>query len=701
MRRMGLVSVVLIALCGIASAQGVEIFSGQKVNGEFEGPLPRLFRFEADAGDLLTLSVTPGKSSPYDLEVGLFGPGGAVTLPALVGGKLKAKKVLIPQPGTYILVVGGEGIRSGATFKLALTMKVLKRPAVEQSTPGTYTFFVPRGSELTITVKGAKGSGLKPRIAGFHDSAGDDRIVAAKKATDTKLTKVPCIRSGPCSLTLEGLGGTTGNALVTVKRKPWKPVPKKLAAEDLVDTYLVKALADGRYVLVARVDGDRVTGASFTHPVTGAVTVLDPGRDYFGGPFATEAELDAAYPDEIWEVAANMDDGKRVTTQIRLAGALPGAVTVTEASTSRVTFTGGAGSAYSFVIASDLYAENDLYTTGRSSPATSFDLPRGAVPDAWPVLYQVVAYNGTGKMALHGVAANTDGGEWIGAISIGDLVEFDIDPLGGRFEYEVLEGLLVGQSAAGDLDPVPGASSHLFTVVDDGDTDKSYVAALPGRIFVLGEEDTLIAAVPRRSTAYPVAEITGLYNFLVLECGSVDCSSGYGTLRIENGTWEVWEGKNAVGASTGTGTWTDQGNGVIHVFEDRGSGPERGGNVMFIPGPTGGRLLVMDLLDGGILIGVPQVKINSGDMDGTWEFLATTDEDYVELSGSKKTLYSPDEKIPLAFNKPWTGFVSGGSKKEPGYGLLSPDGIFVLAGENEQENLPGETEGWLGIAIRK
>ena len=101
----------------LATAQGVDLQSGQKVAAEIHdaGGL-HLFRFHAIEGDLVTIKFTVPKKSDLEPVLELVGPEDAFDLPDLVKGKMTLKKLVIPEAGLHVFSVIGAGTEGAYRF---------------------------------------------------------------------------------------------------------------------------------------------------------------------------------------------------------------------------------------------------------------------------------------------------------------------------------------------------------------------------------------------------------------------------------------------------------------------------------------------------------------------------------------------------------------------------------------------------------
>jgi len=91
-----------------------------------------IYRFDADAGTVINLSISPKKGLPLSMGAILRGPDGAVVAlgeGAVDGGKVKAKGVALATTGSYVLRVAAEGT---GEYSLSLSGKPpVKGPKVK------------------------------------------------------------------------------------------------------------------------------------------------------------------------------------------------------------------------------------------------------------------------------------------------------------------------------------------------------------------------------------------------------------------------------------------------------------------------------------------------------------------------------------------------------------------------------------------
>ena len=287
--------------------------------------------------------------------------------------------------------------------------------------------------------------------------------------------------------------------------------------------------------------------------------------------------------------------------------------------------------------------------------------------------FSLLAGCGGGGGGGGGGTTPTDGGGTGGvdvtynaAANIGDLLTYTLNTTTRAYSYNFVAGSLQGTSHSGTLTPVPGYGDYVYET-DQG----AEVVLFPNNLIVGVTPGTdLFAGVPRLTTNYTVSECIGVYNYVDI----IGNNSSYGTFQVGDGVWSRWSMGNASGTPSETGTWEDQGDGVIYAYE----GTTKVANVMILPASGGGKTLILDYPSGGMGIGVKQQSVSSGAVNGTYDVLDTQEDGLYQATVNGTTVsFSPPgwQSLTVEYNSPWTGFVS--TPEESGIWLGTPDGIFV------------------------
>jgi len=444
-------AVILAALLLLASpalAQGVEVFSGQKITGAFDEPNDtRIFRIQAVEGDLLTLKLSVSKKSDLLPVMDLIGPGGRIALPAAVKGKVSLKKAPLGTTGTYYLFLAAAG--TTGEYKLALKIKGAKLPKTEVGVPSEVPFSAPRGAVVTATVKAVKGSDLEPGIDSLLDSLGADHLdplLRTEKGKSAKLKKHPVAVFGEQRLALAARAGS-GNATVSLKIKPAKPAEKKLTEGTLVDSVLLKTRSpeDGggfEYALLVEVEGGDVTAAKLVDP-NGTETSLEKDNP---GEFELEIESDdeADMPDGLYRLVVTRAGGISQEIPVVIGGPWPTAVEVTSVgsgSTPTITWTGGAGAQAVFLSIEDLIEDDDAYEILLPGGTASHTVPGGPLTAGTPYEIEVFAVSAGNKVVGAGEVSGST--ELEVTDSRGNLVSLTTNHWAPT-EYHALEASLGG-----------------------------------------------------------------------------------------------------------------------------------------------------------------------------------------------------------------------------------------------------------------
>lgn len=274
------------------------------------------------------------------------------------------------------------------------------------------------------------------------------------------------------------------------------------------------------------------------------------------------------------------------------------------------------------------------------------------------------------------------------AQSVGDLLQVAFNETTLEYGYNVIEGIAAGESGTGTLSLMAGYTQYVYE-----DEYGTPVLIFPDNVFIAipgGTDEGLMVGVPSLADDYNISDIQGVYNFVELGGSGAfeDYEGTYGTFRVNNdGTWDYLEEDN-LPASGGTpddsGTWVDQGNGIIYGYR----GADKIVNVMIHPSYAGSateKVLIIDINDQdnnyrGIMLGVKQQEIKSGDGDGTYTMLESNKDSLYEIDVSGGTVTVPGSAtINLNYDYPWTGFVSG---DDGTLVLVLPGGIIFGGGED-------------------
>ena len=276
------------------------------------------------------------------------------------------------------------------------------------------------------------------------------------------------------------------------------------------------------------------------------------------------------------------------------------------------------------------------------------------------------------------------------AEAVGDLLQVAFNPTTLEYGFNVIEGINEGQSDTGTLSLMTGYTQYLYET-DDGQPvivfpDNTFIA-IPG-----GGDEGISVGVPSLTTDYTVDDIAGVYNFVEFAGtgGNIDSYEGsYGTFEVKaDGTWEAWDEGDLTsdtdigGNEKTTGTWEDQGNGIVYAKKSNGN---KFANVMLHPAYAGSadeKVLIIDICDTendfrGVMLGVKQMELTSGNLDGTYTMLESDEGDILPISVSGTTVSTPGGDLTITYNSPWNGFMQGG---EGTLVLMLPGGIFFGGG---------------------
>ncbi|TET34150.1 MAG: hypothetical protein E3J72_14995 [Planctomycetota bacterium] len=262
------------------------------------------------------------------------------------------------------------------------------------------------------------------------------------------------------------------------------------------------------------------------------------------------------------------------------------------------------------------------------------------------------------------------------AASVGDLLSYQINTGTLEYSYAVMKGEYFGDIGCGSLIPMGGFGPNVYTT-SGNDT----VVLLPDKLALIGTDNGwLIAGVPEVSGSYTFADIGGYYNYVGYE---IDEDTGvpeadYGTLHMDRGTYKVWffdDGATTANPPDVSGTWFDKGNGILDFYW----GIIKIGYIMIYPSVNGNILIIDMAVNNGIVLGVKQQPVTSGNFDGTYDVLDTMGSplDTVTIAGTSLT--GALGSRTLIYDIPWTGMITDGADFT---GLLNPEGIFfgVLTG---------------------
>ncbi len=277
------------------------------------------------------------------------------------------------------------------------------------------------------------------------------------------------------------------------------------------------------------------------------------------------------------------------------------------------------------------------------------------------------------------------------AVSVGDLAQVEFNAQTKQYAYEVIAGFDAGSKDSGTLAKVDGYGNYLY---QDGSGNP--VVIFPDNIFIAPSEGAgMLVGVPALTTTYSTTAIAGVYNYVELGGSSGTSFSNYqgsyGTFKVNaDGTWSSWEeGDLTSNADLGgnakqNGTWADQGNGVIYAKDGSGN---KVANVMIHPDYKGttDAVLIIDQCDAvndwyGIMIGVKQTTLSSGQVDGTYNVLASDEAGIITVNVNGSTASNPGNSMNLNYNSPWNGFIS--STSDNTIVLITPSGVFFGGGSD-------------------
>lgn len=280
------------------------------------------------------------------------------------------------------------------------------------------------------------------------------------------------------------------------------------------------------------------------------------------------------------------------------------------------------------------------------------------------------------------------------AQAVGDLAQFAFNPTTREYAYTVLEGVNEGESDSGTLSLMTGYTQYVY------EADGVPVLVFPDNMFIAIPGDGtegLYTGVPSLTTDYTASDVAGVYNFVQFAGTGGDVANyegNYGTFEVKaDGTWEsLDEGNLSTDTADDSGTWEDQGNGIIYAKKNG----TKMANVMIHPSYAGNaneQVLIIDLTDdnfSGIMLGVKQQEITSGSVDGTYAMLESDEEGLRTVTVSGANASTGSGVLPLTYNEPWDGFVSG---EDGTLVLMLPGGVFFGGGGD------GDSE-WIFAGIK-
>jgi hypothetical protein len=274
-----------------------------------------------------------------------------------------------------------------------------------------------------------------------------------------------------------------------------------------------------------------------------------------------------------------------------------------------------------------------------------------------------------------------------GADMYGNFLDVQVNEASALYSWLQLAGpdhIGVGQ---GELTPATGLSTYAFYNADPD--DDTMWALNPGKFAAIGGDGYAMLAVPAVSGEYIVASIEGMYNILSMEYEPAASSetSDYGTLEINaDHTWTIWwnvDGSTAPATNDGEGTWADAGNGRISI---KLTGLGNLGQMAIYPSANGNILVMYYRFSHpiygsfyGMIVGLPQASVASGDFDGTYDVINSDDTAFEQVSITGATVSTGGGPVALTFNSPWTGMTrtDGGD-----YVIASQDGLIVAVSSN-------------------
>lgn len=253
------------------------------------------------------------------------------------------------------------------------------------------------------------------------------------------------------------------------------------------------------------------------------------------------------------------------------------------------------------------------------------------------------------------------------ALSIGDLIEVDVDTKALTYSYKVIEGDWKDKTGAGTLKPLNAFKNHAF------ETDlKTIGIAIKDEVVIGAVGKNFYVGVPKLSGPIPLANVAGIYNFVAYSpTGFLNKSndkSSYGTIWIKaDKTWDLFVKKDASKSGEKadfSGILSDNGTGTLRLMDESGN---KIANVMIRQEANNKHFAVVDLVAPGlkgIAFGAFQSKFDSADAQGDYDIL-TTNEMNKSIKGSlnqSKLSVTEDGKtmeFTVNYDAPWTGLIAG------------------------------------------
>jgi hypothetical protein len=213
----------------------VEMAASFKAKSTLDPGETEVYRFHAEKGTLVTLSVAAAKGTDLVFSLALFdGVGDPVAIPAGVvkdlGKKVSWKGFVVPATDDYRLEVSATG--SGA-YAISFAKKAqAKWPGTlvfPDSTPLDHPFSAPAGSTVSVAAKTHKGTAAAPALVSAQGPGLDlDLTSAGKKTATSHAAPLGVLAQGGDFTVTVGNGGAAGSIDVTVVVKPPKAKPAKL-----------------------------------------------------------------------------------------------------------------------------------------------------------------------------------------------------------------------------------------------------------------------------------------------------------------------------------------------------------------------------------------------------------------------------------------------------------------------------------------
>jgi len=391
-----LLGLLILLAPTLATAQGVDLQSGQKVSAEMhDGGEEHLFRFHAIEGDLITIKFTVPKKSGLEPFLKLIGPEDDFDLPDLEKGKMTLKKLVIPETGLHEFMVAAAG--TGGAYGFTFQQKHAKVAPETLKLAAKYSVYLPAGAKLTLDVKAEKGSDLYPGIDRIVDPAGNDildplLLKEKKKKARAKVLSAPVF--GHYTVYLAAREGD-GNAVIKAKIKPAKPWTKKLNESNVFESMVAMVRhPDGMgwdYELNAEVMGPGARMAYLEFPEGSGYQnelLVDDDGDlrYTGG---------GTFPDGIYTIVVTLQDGNTVSKRFLLDGSWPDPAVIAPiigiSATPTISWTGAAGAGMIVLEVEEVRQGNwqSEYFTLVPGNATSHTVPDGPLD---PVPHGVQMY---------------------------------------------------------------------------------------------------------------------------------------------------------------------------------------------------------------------------------------------------------------------------------------------------------------------